>query len=470
VNEPVGILPLEGPAWSRRLSHPVHVPVLGAVAGLATAVATVRSPQLGCAVALVLVAVIAYAASPAAGVTALTLTWLLAPGIRRVLGWEAGQLSHDPLSVAPFVATAAVAVMAAYRVPVPARVLAVPAAAAGGLLIGMAVGLRAPNAAIYGLVAYGGALSAFVVGWSDADRPLARCQMLRVVWLAAPALALYALYQYFAGLPAWDQAWLDNVDFTSIGAPEEGKIRAFASLNAPGLLGIVLALAILVHAGRPGLLRAAPAMVVVAAGLAVTYVRGAWGALVIGALVVLLASRGRDAVRVGRLAVLLGAAVLVLSASSGTYSAFLGRVETFGTLGADQSAQARTALPTSLLPQLVHQPLGYGLGTAGEASRLAAGDALEAPDNGYLAMAYQLGFAGALLVIGALLTAMAVAARRLQRARDPDAGLVLGLFAFFVVALALGDQFYGFAGVLLWYTVGAGLARALRPAPSVSGA
>jgi O-antigen ligase len=413
-----------------------------------------------------------YAASPGAGVTALTLTWLTAPGIRRVLGLEAGYLPEDPLSVAPFVATAAVAVMAAYRVRPPAKVLAVPAAVAGGLLFGVPVGLRDPNAAVYALVAYLGAVSAFVVGWSDGDRPLVRSHMLRAVWLAAPALGLYALYQYFIGLPAWDEAWLGNVEFTSIGAPEEGKIRAFASLNAPGLLGVVLALAILVHAGSPGLLRpAAPAMVVAAAGLAVTYVRGAWLSLVIATLVLLFASRGRAALRVGRLGVLLAIAVLALSSSGSTYSAFVGRVETLGALGEDESAQARTALPTSILPQLVHQPMGHGLGSAGEASRLSGGDGLEAPDNGYLAMAYQLGFAGALLVVGALLAAMAIAGRRLQRARDPDRGLVMALFAFFVVTLALGDQFYGFAGVLLWYTVGAGLARAQasRPPPNVPG-
>jgi hypothetical protein len=445
------------------------VVVLGLVAATAVAASTVSSPQLGCAVALVLAVVVAYAASPGAGVTALTLTWLLVPAIRRVLGLEVGFLSQDPLSVAPFLATAAVAVMAAWRVRLPRKALAFPAAAAAGLLLGVPVGLRDPNAAVFGLVAYLGALSAFVVGWTDGAQPFARVRMLRVVWLAAPWLALYALYQYFVGLPAWDEAWLDNVEFTSIGAPEEGKIRAFASLNAPGLLGLVLALAILVGSGRAGLRpSAAPAVIVVAAGLAVTYVRGAWVSLVVGALFLLLAGGGRAVPQFGRLAVLLTVAVLVLSASGSTYTAFLGRVETLTALGQDESAQARTALPISALPQLVLQPFGFGLGSAGEPSQLSGRDGLEAPDNGYLAMVYQLGFVGALLVVGALLAAMASSGRRLLAARAPERGLVLGLYAFFVVALALGDQFYGFAGALLWYTVGAGVARAMAVRPPLN--
>jgi O-antigen ligase len=433
---------------------------LGVVGVTTTAAATVQSPQLGCAIALVLFVVTMYAASPAAGVAALTLTWLFAPGIRRVLGLEVGYLDEDPLSVAPLVATAAAAAMAAWKSRPPRAVIAVLVVVMTGLVFGFPAGVVDPSALAYSSAAYAGALSALVLGYSEWRVPLERWTMLRVLWLAAPLLALYALLQYFLELPAWDQAWLDTVEFTSIGAPEEGKIRAFSSLNSPGTLAVVLAFAILVHAGRRAPISSvSPALVVVAAGLSVTYVRSAWLALVVGVLVLLLASRGRAAPQVGRLALLLALAALALSASGSTFTAFLGRVETFGALGQDQSVEARTALPTEVLPQLLREPLGYGLGSAGEATRLSPRAGLRAPDNGYLAMAFQLGLVGATLVIGALLGAMAIALRRLYAGGDPDRAVVSAAFAFFLVALAAGDQFYGLSGMLLWYTVGAALGR-----------
>jgi putative inorganic carbon (hco3(-)) transporter len=459
VNQPVAMLPVER-SWPWLGSRHAYVALLAVIAVVATAAATVRSPQLGCAIALVVMVVSMSAASPAAGVAALTLTWLMAPGIRRVLGLEVGYLPEDPLSVAPFVATLAVAAMAAWRERPPRTVFAVPAVVAGGLLFGVPAGLADANAAAFSLMAYLSALSAFLVGWSDGRLPMERWTMLRTLWLAAPPLALYALAQYFLGPPVWDQTWLEVVEFSSIGAPEADRIRAFASLNAPGTLGVVLALAILVNAGRPEPVRIlSPAVAVVAAGLAVTYVRSAWIALVVATLVLLLASRGRAAPQVGRLAIILALAVLALSASGSTFTAFIGRIETLADLGQDDSAEARAAVPAIVLPALVDEPLGFGLGTAGEATRLSPRGGLAAPDNGYLAMAFQLGLVGASFVLAGLLTAMAIALRRLWAARDPDRALVAAFFAFFLVALLAGDQFYGLGGVILWYVVGASVGR-----------
>jgi hypothetical protein len=455
---------LERSASSWLSSRRAHVPLLGCAAVTVTAAATVGSPQLGCAIAILVLILGMYAANPTAGVAALTLTWLTAPGIRRVLGLEAGYLPEDPLSVAPFLATAAVAAMAVWRDRPARMVLAVPAVAVTGLLFGVPSGLADPRAAAFSLMAYVSAISAFVLGWSERQLPLERWTLLRTLWLTAPLLALYALSQYFLGPPEWDQTWLDTVEFSSIGAPEETRIRAFASLNSPGTLGLALALAILVHASRPGRLGGmSPAVVVVAAGLAVTYVRSAWLALAVATLVLLLASRGRAAPQVGRLAVMLALAALVLSSSGSTFTAFIARVETFGALGQDDSAEARAAVPASVLPRLINEPLGFGLGSAGEATRLSPRAGLPAPDNGYLAIAFQLGPAGALIVVGALVGAMAIAIYRRWATRDRDRAPVAALFAFLLVALAAGDQFYGFPGVVLWYVVGA----ATTPLPGV---
>lgn len=466
MNHQAAIVPLSGSSRPPARLRWTALPLIGILAVSFTAAATVRAPQLGCSVALVGMVIAAYAARPSAGVAALMLTWLIAPAIRRALGLVIGYLpSNDPLSVAPFLATAAVAVMAAWRIRLPRSVLAVIAVVAAGMVFGLPGGTAQPSAAVFSLLAYLSALSALVVGWSEGRLPLERWTVMRIVGITAPLLAAYAFYQYFVGLPPWDQAWLDSVDFTSIGAPEEGKIRTFASLNSPGLLGVVLALAVLLYTARRGLAgRASAALVLAAGGLAVTYVRSAWLALAAGAVVLLIASGGRAATQVGRLALLLTLGVLALSATGGTYTAIVERVQSFGSLGEDDSAQARTATPAEVLPRLVSRPTGYGLGSAGEATRLASRGGLKAPDNGYLAMAYQLGLLGGLLVVGALLAAMLMAVRGLFAVRDPDRAILAAVLAFFLVALAAGDQFYGLAGVLLWYITGASLARSARPA------
>jgi O-antigen ligase len=354
--------------------------------------------------------------------------------------------------------------MTAWRTGVPRIVAVLAAFVAAGMVLGLAGASGAPRAALYALVAYLGAFGALLLGWQEGSLPLVRWTLVRVLTVAAPLLALYALYQYFVGMPRWDQQWLATVDFSSIGAPEAGKIRSFASLNSPGLLGLVLALTMVLYIGREGLVRwTSIALIVTVGGLSVTYVRSAWVALAAAAIVLVLVSGRQAARRVGRVGVLMVMAVLALSATGSTYTAVVGRIATFGSLNSDQSARARTATPLQLLPELTSRPFGYGLGSAGEATRLSLTSGLKAPDNGYLAMAYQLGFAGALLVVGALLTAIALAMRRLLLRRDPDRALLAALFTFFLVALAGADGFYGFAGVTLWYVTGAALGRSAAP-------
>jgi hypothetical protein len=469
MNHPPMLVAVGPPTWSSPRTRLAAVGLLGCAAVTVTAAAILQSPQLGCTVALVFLVVTAYAALPPAGVAALVLTWLVAPGIRRVLGLEVGYVPEDPLSVAPLVATAAVAAMVAWRIRLPRLVSVMAALVGAAMLFGLPSASGQASAALYSLASYLGAFSAVVIGWREGGSPVKRWTLLRVLSFAAPVLALYAIYQYFVELPSWDQAWLDTVDFSSIGAPEDGKIRSFASLNSPGLLGLVLAVAILFYTGREGMARwTSAALVVVAGGLSITYVRGAWLSLAVAAVVLVLASGRRAVPRVARLALL-----LALSATGSTYTAFFERIGTIGSLGQDDSARARTAMPAEVLPDLVGRPMGYGLGSAGEATRLSKSSGLRAPDNGYLAMAYQLGFVGALMFVGALLTALAIALRRLFARGDPDRALVAALFVFFLVALLGGDQFYGFAGVMLWYLTGAALGRSVtgrRALSTLSGA
>ncbi|MDQ3608367.1 MAG: O-antigen ligase family protein [Actinomycetota bacterium] len=435
---------------------------LTAVAALATASLTVRSPQLGASAALVGLVVSAYVGHRPAGLVALWGLWLLAPGLRRVLGLETGYVGADPLAVAPFAATGLVAALALLQFRLSRQAKVVLAAGGVGLLLGLPAGVGNPAAAVFAAVAYVSALGALVIGWSEGHRPLRRWSLARALAVGAPVLGLYALYQYFVGLPAWDDLWLEQVDFVSVGgAPEEGKVRVFSTLNAPGVLAPVLALGLLLGLVRRRIGPVSLAlMTLVTVALALTSVRSTWLALMVGLLVLLAITRGRATPQLLALVAVLGVAGLALSFSQGTLDAFVERASTFGDLGTDVSAQEREETARALAPRILAAPLGYGLGSAGEATRLAGDEGVRAVDNGYLSLAYQVGIPGALLVLVGLFVATWTSARSALRT-DPDrtAATLTAVFAFFIVLLVSGDQLYGLPGAILWYLVGAALAR-----------
>ena len=62
-----------------------------------------------------------------------------------------------------------------------------------------------------------------------------------------PAIAIYAIVQREIILPSWDFAWLESIDFASVGDPKDGAVRAFASLNGPGALAPLLGLSLLCY-------------------------------------------------------------------------------------------------------------------------------------------------------------------------------------------------------------------------------
>jgi len=455
-------------AWTARAGRAGLVAV-GSVAIFAVAATTVRSPQLGCSLAIVGLVVAAYVGRPTAGLAALWVVWLLAPGVRRVLGLEFGYEAQDPLSVAPFVATAAIAVIAGLRTPLPRKVVVLLLAVLGGFVLGLPSGAASnPSAAAFALLAYGSAVGAFILGWREGREAVRSWTLSRALVIAVPPLAAYGLYQYFVSLPEWDRFWLSVVNFTSVGAPEEGKIRVFSTLNSPGLLANVLALALLLQLSRrrPSALSFA-GVALAGLALALTYVRTAWIAFAVATAVLAFASRGRALPQILATTAALALAIVVLTLTGGTLEALSERVGTLGQLGTDVSAQQRQATPSELLPELAVRPFGFGLGSAGEASlRLASSTRLGAPDNGYLSMAYQLGLPGALLVVGGFLTAMWWGLRGAFRRRDPERVVISGLFAFFVISLIAGDQFYGFVGVILWFLAGACVSRSLAPPPA----
>lgn len=428
--------------------------------------ATVISPQAAASVALLAFLVALRAHSRTAGLLALWSYWLFVPALRRVFDLMAEAPGADPLSLLPFLGTGALALMELRGNRLSRRARRVLVVAAAGFLLGLPAGLLAdPTAASFAALAYLAGISALVIGWGDATRAQGGPTLNRALAVALVPLSIYAICQYFLPLTSWDAHWVDTGAPGSIGAPQEGHIRVFSTLNSPFTFAIVLAVGILLGLGRRrwsvvGVLLTLPLIV----ALALTYVRSAWLALTVGLLTFVFSARGQAGGRVVAIAAVCLFGLVAVGGSHPTTQAFVQRVTSLGEPEEDVSAQERLDFTARLLPTSVRQPVGAGLGQAGLAAQLEGEEVdleLLNVDDGYLALLYQSGPFGLLLVLGALFVSVRAAVRGLGRAPPGEKAARAALLAVLVallVALASADVFFGLPGAILWYLCGLALA------------
>jgi O-antigen ligase len=390
------------------------------------------------------------------GLCALFALWFVAPELRRLLGLVTGFVDHDPLSLAPYLATAALAGLELVHVHVPHRIRRVLMIAAGGFLIGVPVGLvTGAGSALFACLAYLAALSGAVLGL--AEGPTLKDSTLRKVLLyGLPAIAAYAIVQRILPLPSWDRSWVVATALLSVGNPDDGPIRVFGTLNHPGALAPLLALSLLCYltikrAQKITIVGA----IVVAVALSLTLVRGAWLALMLAGIAHVVASHGRSARAVFGATAVVVIAAIALSPVTNTARDVVNRFKSI-TDRSDTSVQERSATVSDTLPRAVVAPIGHGLGTAGEPTKLTGDSELRAPDNGYLSLVYQVGPIGFVLVVGAVVYCFALAWDGAQaRAPGQDMRLLLfAMLAYMLVLLYVGDAFYGVVGTILWFICG----------------
>jgi O-antigen ligase len=423
----------------------------GCFAALLTLLLTV-SAQAGWAFVLVVMVIALHQYDRRWGIAAMFLLWFLGPMLRRVFLLITGPVDTDPLSLAPFVATVAIAGLEFARTQVTWTVRRVMVLAAAGFAIGLPLGLaHSPEAALYASFAYLAGVSGAILGYNEGPR--LRDSNLRLILLAfVVPIGAYAIAQRALPLPIWDRQWLETFEFISIGGVD-GPIRVYGSLNGPGTLAPLLGLALLACLTvrrHPRLVLVSAAVLTVA--LSLTFVRSAWVALIGAAIAHVVASRGASARHVVTAGAVIVAVTLALAPFSNTAADVVSRFSTIGQPNSDSSAVARQQSFNQLFPQAVSAPLGHGLGTAGEATRLHGESDLRAVDNGYLSLLYQVGPVGFILVAIAL-GYVTKSAWNGARTRGPEWELRLLLFAMLVYLLLMltsGDVFYGPSGVILW--------------------
>ncbi len=448
--------------------------IVAALFALVAGALAVRSTQAAAALTLLVLLLAVRYHSRTGGLLVLWAYWLLVPLLRRMLELSVGAPSADPLSLLPFLGTAILAVMELHENRLDRRARRILALAGIGMMLGLATGFAAdPAAAAFAAVAYASGLAAFVLGWGDGVRPISSPTLYRALAFGLLPLSIYGIAQYFYPLTEWDAEWVNAGGLGSLGAPQEGHIRIFSTLNSPFTFAVALVAGILLALGqrrRPGqaILATAPLLV----ALALTYMRSAWLALVIGLLTFAAAVRGRTAARLVAVVVICLVVLIVAGDSNSTTRAFSERITSLGSPGSDVSAQDRLARTNQLLPVALGKPVGAGLGQAGLASERLGGttqEFLTNVDDGYLSMLYQSGPFGFLLLAAALIASVVAAVRGLGRAanravRQARAAL-LATIVMLLVVLAAGDALFGLPGAILWYLCGLALAYSRPDTP-----
>jgi uncharacterized membrane protein YsdA (DUF1294 family) len=455
-----------GPLRRVRESDLWWLALVGGLSAALLAWLVTLSAQAAWAFVLVVIVIALHQYDRRYGIAAMFAFWLVGPMLRRLFLLLTGPVDNDPLSLAPFIATAAVAGLEFASTRVPWTVRRVMLIAAGGVALGLPLGLvNSPEGAMYASLAYLAGVCGAVLGYNE--RPgLYESNLRRVLLYGMVPIAAYAILQRVLPLPPWDREWLEAFEFTSIGGIDT-PIRVYGSLNGPGTLAPLLGLALLCcltvrrHA-RVGLLSA----VLLTVALSLTFVRSAWVALIAAGIAHVIASYGRSARQILAAAAVIVVASVALAPVSPTAADVVSRFSTIGKPTTDESAEARRTSFEQLLPVAVSAPLGHGLGSAGEATRLHGETDLRAVDNGYLSLMYQVGPIGFLLVIAAI-ALIARSAWRGARTLGPGQELRLLLFAMLVYLLVMmtsGDVLYGPSGVILWFIGGQVLAYERRAA------
>jgi len=398
---------------------------------------------------------------PLASIEFTLWVWLLGPQVRRAVDYATSY--HDPSVVMIAAPLASLVLLPRIRelrwnglLRWVRPLLVVTMAIAVGYAVGaVRVGLRpASGALLVWLVPVLFGLQLVVVG-RDVDA--LQDMVERVFVWGALVVGVYGIVQFYV-VPGWDAFWMDNVPMASIGDPEPFEVRVFSTLNSPGPMATFLAAAVLFLTGSRHRLRLA-AQIAGYVCLALSIVRSAWLACMLGLLLILAVGRAR-AKTTALLAI--GVVVIgVLQVSGPVQTAITDRIDESRDGRQDDSFVARSALYDEMIPTLFDNVVGQGLGSSGVASRLSAeGGGLADLDSGLIDYAYSLGLPAALLAIGALTLGGLELARVGLRRNVLTAGLVAACLSVFVQMLG-GNTLTGIGGITFFVLWALGLRQVL---------
>ena len=407
----------------------------------------------GCAA----VAAICYLRSPSLYYGFTWWTWLLTPMIRRVFDLRYGFHATSPLLLGPLLATSiAIFTMVRYRRSLRSGTYAPFLAAFAALLYAYLIGMIRQSfaAATYDLLVWAAPI---VFGLHLALEwrrfPRIRDTLSAVAVWGMLVTGAYGIFQ-FVDPPMWDRVWVVSAEMYSVGIPAPFLIRVFSTVNAPGPFATLLVCCFLFALVSPQRWRYI-ALAVGLVALLLTKGRSAWGALVLGGLVLHLRQPIRAIPRqwLALMTILLIAGPVIMQPR--VLRLVSARAGTITELGHDASYRARVGSTRDYVSRVLDNPAGSGLGLFGGATKLRTGSASgSALDSGPLEVLGSMGWIGGSLYFMALLSILLSTLRRGGPRRDAITDAAAGVVVAILASSLFGNVFTGFSGFLLWNGVG----------------
>jgi len=394
------------------------------------------------------------------------LIWAVAPELRRIADWSEGVYhSVSLLSLAPLLTGATLVIPVLREIHRIKRswsriILLFAAALAYGTLIGLA---KNGVGSVYDLANY---IVPLLLIPFFAVTPFTSKDIDRLLYAfanIAVLVAIYGIVQYLT-VPPWDAFWMRHADMISIGTPYPLEIRVFSTLNSPGPAATFLVFALvpmILEKRWQGSLRWIGVLLVVVC-LLTTLVRSAWLVLLVMLLVYIGSSPSKGKWKTLFQLTFVACALFWIVPKLPGAEGLVARMETLTSVQEDHSYNERLGLWQNMLPMVAANPVGQGIGSVGQGTKLGNGGELGEygnMDNGFIALMLTFGIAGAVLFFGALgaVVKQIVVRVTLKDDQQPYARLALAAWTGAMASLVSDNGFPGLKGYLIWMLIGLGL-------------
>lgn len=399
--------------------------------------------------------------------------WAVNPEIRRLFEWYHNEYHPVSLfSVLPLLVTLSVVIPILRRrwamTPVIRNVLILFLIA---LIYGLAIGMiRNGFASLFDFANYIVPLLFLVYAELRSHGYAERRLWMKSFVNIALLVAVYGIIQFFV-VPPWDAFWMNEVEMSTNGLPLPYEIRVFSSLNSPGPAGMFMSVALLAMLvekewrGFMGWL----GVPVMALGLIITLVRASWVTMVVALLLYLMLSNAKRRAQ----GLLLICAIAILGV--GLIPVVPGgdklveRFQSLGNINDDYSYNDRMEFTANMIPKLLGNPFGEGLGSVGTGTKLENGGQLGQYgnfDNGFFALFLTFGIFGAIVFFRAIWLYAKQLFRWHKTAGQADqkyVRLALCVLVSAVCYLTFENRMSGIGAAIVWFVAALGM----KPLPAI---
>jgi len=385
--------------------------------------------------------------------------WFLTPLLRRVADYYSSYDTMSLMLTAPYLVTLITGVTVYKNIPNAHRQHTLPfVLATVGVLYSFFIGIlgNSPITVVRALLDWlPPVLYGFHVSLHWRNYPAIRQNTQRIFLWATLITGAYGVYQYMVA-PAWDTAWLRNVNMVSFGKPEPQGMRVWSTMNSPAAFSsTIMAGLILLFTSKDQL--QAPAAGLGYLAFLLSLVRAAWGAWVVGLFALISSLQSKLQIRLLITISIITISVIPLTLIEPFNQVISDRFDSFSNVQGDSSYQARQDTYAANITVALSQFIGRGLGgtwvvtAGGQAGRVAL-------DSGVLDIFFTLGWLGALPYLSGIGLLLSSQFQDRRIATDTFASAARSITLALFSATLLGPFTTGISGMVIWGFLGIGLA------------